>query len=318
MLAGTADVARAELDLPQLSRLLHLSARRGPHDGAAVRDLALPRRRLGRRPLPARGVRRRARGLRAAGRRALVRPARARPRAGRAAAARRRAGSRRHRRSVADRLALPRARVPPCLLGRRHDARPAARGRRLARGCPRALYSRFPDATVTALVGADGVHEWPVAVVALGEGVAGARPDRSGGRRRGRRGTRSSSRSSPSAQRAGDRDTLGHAVGPRRRGRRTRPGDRPGRDRRAGPRVAAPDGPHPRACRRALLRTSMPAALRGIDVPHLVVVHDVEGLDARCLPMAGPRRPGARRCDARRALPGVPGAGPRVATRRSS
>ena len=33
------------------------------------------------------------------------------------------------------------------------------------------LYSHFPDATVSALVGADGVHEWPVAVLALGGGA---------------------------------------------------------------------------------------------------------------------------------------------------
>ena len=32
------------------------------------------------------------------------------------------------------------------------------------------LFTRFPDASVTDLVGADGVHEWPVAVVALGDG----------------------------------------------------------------------------------------------------------------------------------------------------
>jgi SagB-type dehydrogenase family enzyme len=32
------------------------------------------------------------------------------------------------------------------------------------------LYDRFPDAAVSALVGADGVHEWPVALVALGDG----------------------------------------------------------------------------------------------------------------------------------------------------
>src|SRR5581483_5064116 len=33
------------------------------------------------------------------------------------------------------------------------------------------LHTRFPDAAISALVGADGVHEWPVAVVALGEGT---------------------------------------------------------------------------------------------------------------------------------------------------
>jgi hypothetical protein len=35
-------------------------------------------------------------------------------------------------------------------------------------GLTPSLYTRFPDAAVAALVGADGVHEWPVAVVALG------------------------------------------------------------------------------------------------------------------------------------------------------
>ena len=33
------------------------------------------------------------------------------------------------------------------------------------------LYTEFPDAAVSGLVGADGVHEWPVAVVALGQGT---------------------------------------------------------------------------------------------------------------------------------------------------
>src|SRR5437764_13069509 len=35
---------------------------------------------------------------------------------------------------------------------------------------PAALYPEFPDAEVAQLVGADGVHEWPVAVVALDGG----------------------------------------------------------------------------------------------------------------------------------------------------
>src|SRR5262249_49070314 len=37
-------------------------------------------------------------------------------------------------------------------------------------GVPAQLSTRFPDAVVTALVGADGVDEWPVAVVSLGDG----------------------------------------------------------------------------------------------------------------------------------------------------
>jgi len=37
------------------------------------------------------------------------------------------------------------------------------------------LYTRFPDAQVAALTGADQVHEVPVAVVALGETGPGRR-----------------------------------------------------------------------------------------------------------------------------------------------
>jgi hypothetical protein len=70
------------------------------------------------------------------------------------------------------------------------------------------LYTRFPDSSVSALVGADGVHEWPVAVVALGEGspaVEATGPAVSG-----------KVDAAPvefplvtSAQRAGDRDSIG-------------------------------------------------------------------------------------------------------------
>ena len=37
-------------------------------------------------------------------------------------------------------------------------------------GIDASLRTRFPDSVVATLVGADGVHEWPVAVVGLGEG----------------------------------------------------------------------------------------------------------------------------------------------------
>ena len=37
-------------------------------------------------------------------------------------------------------------------------------------GLAPALTTRFPDSDVTTLVGADGVHEWPVALVTMGEG----------------------------------------------------------------------------------------------------------------------------------------------------
>ena len=114
--------------------------RRGAHHGPGLRDSPVPRRRVGGRPLPAGAVRRGAAGRPAARGRALVRPAGARARAGRAAAARRRPGHRGHRHPVAHRLALPRTRLPARVLGRRHDAGPAAGARRLGRPGGRAVH----------------------------------------------------------------------------------------------------------------------------------------------------------------------------------
>ena len=50
------------------------------------------------------------------------------------------------------------------------------------------LHTRFPDAAVTALVGADGVHEWPRGRRRARRGDARARRDRRGDDGRGRRG----------------------------------------------------------------------------------------------------------------------------------
>ncbi len=143
-------------------------------------------------------------------------------------------------------------------------------------GIPARLHTGFPDRAVAALVGADGVHEWPVAVVAFGEGApaiiatgssaAGAVDD------------------APvefplvtSAQRAGEQDTLGTAwdrgapvTVPRR-------GGAPvegvvlarGSQRRMDGSCGLPED---------LLRTLLSAALRGIGVPHWIVVHDVDRL----------------------------------------
>src|SRR5581483_6061798 len=70
------------------------------------------------------------------------------------------------------------------------------------------LYTRFPDRAVTGLIGADGVHEWPVAVLALGEGTPAL--DATGP------ATPGAVDRAPvefplvtSAQRAGEQDTLG-------------------------------------------------------------------------------------------------------------
>ena len=139
------------------------------------------------------------------------------------------------------------------------------------------LFSRFPDEEVTALVGADGVHEWPVAVVALGDGAPTLK--RSGD------ATAGEVDSKPvefplvtAAQRAGDLSELGepwpdgdpvdvstHVTTPVETVVLTR-GTQRLMDRSKG----LPE---------ELLRTSMAVAMRGIDLPHRVAVHDVGDLE---------------------------------------
>ena len=63
----------------------------------------------------------------------------------------------------------------------------------------------------------------------------------------------------------------------------------------------------------------MAASMRGIDVPHFVVVHDVDGDHAGRVPMAGPRRPAIRAEPMREELyRACLGAGISAATPRSS
>ena len=148
----------------------------GPRRQAAVpAPVAVPRGRLRRRPFSARGLRlgqgRRGRP----GRCPLVRPDRPRAGPGRAAGGRRAHDADRDRHPVADRLEVRGARLPPHLLGRRLDAGADPRAGRVGRLRPR-LWTRFPDETVAALVGADGVQEFPVALVSLGEGDPAIRP----------------------------------------------------------------------------------------------------------------------------------------------
>ena len=250
VLAGTADVAP---DRPRPSAAVAGAppVRRGrAHDGPAVRDLALPRRGVGGWPLPARGVRRRARGRRAARGRALVRPARPCPRSDRTAAARRGARAGRHRHPVAHGLALPRARISGTSTGTPARCSPSCSRAADSAGLTAMLHTRFPDAAVTALVGADGVHEWPVAVVALGDGTPALGASGVATMGDGRRGPR---RVPARDRRAtGGRSRLARtAVGSRRPGGRAGRGRRPDRDRRARARVAAPHGSRPRRCPRA-------------------------------------------------------------------
>jgi SagB-type dehydrogenase family enzyme len=138
------------------------------------------------------------------------------------------------------------------------------------------LYSRFPDASVSALVGADGVHEWPVAVVAFGEDPPALEPTGSAAPGDVDAAPREFALMT-AAQRAGDGDTLG-APWPR-----GVPVDAPVEEtdpleavvlarssqRRMDPTRGLPQG---------VLETCLRAALRGIDVAHFVAVHSVEGM----------------------------------------
>jgi hypothetical protein len=143
-------------------------------------------------------------------------------------------------------------------------------------GLEASLYTRLCDAEVSALVGADGVYEWPVAVVVLADALPAL-------------GATGSARigdvdAAPiefplvtAAQHAGDGEALG-APWPRGRMVDAAPGDgspiedvvlERGSQRRMDP---------TRGLGLDVLRTSMGASMRGIDLPHRIVVHDVDGL----------------------------------------
>ena len=135
------------------------------------------------------------------------------------------------------------------------------------------LYTRFPDARVAALVGADGVHEFPLELVALGGEPA---TDASGAAERGE--IDEAPQEYPlitATQRAGDLDELGDPWPPA-----------PAIDALPTPpldEVILSRGStrlmdRSRTLPRELLVWPLTAALRGIDVPHFVVVHAVEGI----------------------------------------
>ena len=139
------------------------------------------------------------------------------------------------------------------------------------------LWTRFPDADVAATVGADGVEEWPVAVVALAPGAPAVRP---GGE--ANVGSIADDQTEfplvTLVQHTGDMDALGDpwSTSPPLEGPVPMSDDvdtvvlRRGSARTLDPAgVVAAD-----AC-----RFSMRAALRGIDTPHVVAVHAVDGIE---------------------------------------
>jgi SagB-type dehydrogenase family enzyme len=163
-------------------------------------------------------------------------------------------------------------------------------------GLPASLYTRFPDAQVAALTGADGVHEFPVAVVALG----GTPPalDPAGPAAHG--AVDAAPLEFPlitAAQRAGESDRLGRPWD------RGRPVEVPLIRGAPLESVIAARGSQRRMdASRGLsmdqLRTSVSVAVRGLGVPHWVAVHDVGGLAPgvyRWSDLTAPVRPGALR-----------------------
>jgi hypothetical protein len=137
------------------------------------------------------------------------------------------------------------------------------------------LHTRFSDAAAGELVGADGVHEWPLAVVGLGEEAPAL--EASGPATAGE--VDAAPLEFPlvtAAQRAGELDTLSE---PWERGApvHVSAGGAPVEEvvlERSSQRRMDPS----RGLQKNVLRTALAAAMRGIAVPHRVVVHDVEGL----------------------------------------
>jgi hypothetical protein len=163
-------------------------------------------------------------------------------------------------------------------------------------GLPAALYTTFPDVAVAALAGADLVHELPVAVVGLGDTAPALDP--AGPTAVGR--VDAAPVEFPlvtAAQRAGERDRLGLPWD------RGAPVSVPAAASSSTEGVIAARGSQrrmnsTRGLPQALLRTCMSVAIRGVRVPHWVVVHDVEGLVAgvyRWPDLRAPGRTGALR-----------------------
>ena len=133
------------------------------------------------------------------------------------------------------------------------------------------LRSLFPDAGVRELVGADGVHEYPVALLSLGGGEPAI----------GSTGTAAKGELPEvefplctAAQRAGERDVLGDPWPEGAALSDVPPSDpldqvvrRRGSQRRMD---------RSRTLPRASLEWPVAAALRGVDVPHWVAVHGVD------------------------------------------
>ena len=138
------------------------------------------------------------------------------------------------------------------------------------------LHSRFPDEAVAGLIGADRVHEWPVAVVALGDRMPAltATGSAAGG------AVDAAPVEFPlvtTAQRAGERHTLESAWVRGSPVEVTVHGGGPVEAvvlARGSQRLMDPS----RGLPKSLLCTLLHASVRGVAIPHWVVVHNVDRL----------------------------------------
>jgi SagB-type dehydrogenase family enzyme len=135
------------------------------------------------------------------------------------------------------------------------------------------LRSHFPDAPVRDLVGADGIHEYPLALLSLGDGEPAI----------GATGPAAPGELPPVefplctvAQRAGERDTVG-APWPEAPALAGFPPSDP-LDRVVLRRGSQRLMDRSKTLPASLLEWPMTAALRGVDVPHWVAVHGVDGV----------------------------------------
>jgi SagB-type dehydrogenase family enzyme len=139
------------------------------------------------------------------------------------------------------------------------------------------LWTRFPDARVTELVGADGVHEFPIALVSLEPGEPAT--DAGGPAQPGAVDDEPQEYPLVTAtQRAGDVDELGD---PWPSGAVTDPPSQPTAPldevilRRGSSRLMDRTATVPRE----LLEWPLTVALRGIEVPHFAAAHGVEDME---------------------------------------
>lgn len=136
------------------------------------------------------------------------------------------------------------------------------------------LFTTFPDAAVAELVGVDSVHEWPLAVVSLGDGAPAITP--SGPTVAGL--TDTAPAEFPlvtAAQHAGDADHLGAPWDLGADTAADEATESPTLDRVIAKRGSQRRMDPTRGLPLETLRACMTLALRGIELPHWIAVHDV-------------------------------------------